>query len=167
MQKEMIVSGNVRGRKFLRLIVGAALFFLGILLTDIPTMIISQGWPTTEGNIRVCRLVGTSFKEYDGDIHTETKVYISYQYTVNGIPYSSSRVNSIKSPFSMYPPSYASRYPAGKDVTVFYNPKDPSEAVLEPGFVDTLKTFDVISLSILVTGIYFVLLGIFGRYKAI
>lgn len=66
----------------------------------------------------------------------------------------------------MYPPSYANRYPAGKVATVFYNPKDPSEAVLEPGFVDTLRTFDVISFSPLVSGIYFVLLGIFGRYKA-
>jgi hypothetical protein len=60
----------------------------------------------------------------------------------------------------LYPRSYASKYPVGKDVTVYYNPKDPSEAVLEPGFVDTFKAFDVFSYIFFGVGIYYIYRGI-------
>ena len=163
MQKEPNVFPNLRGNPFLRLVVGGAIFVLGIFFSDIPTMIMSKEWPATEGNIVTCRLVGTSVREWTGDLYTETNVFIRYEYVVNGISYSSSAVNSINSPFFLYPPSYASRYPVGEHVRVYYNPKDPSEAVLEPGFVDILKAFDIISILFLCVGIYFIFHGISGK----
>jgi hypothetical protein len=162
MHEQLKVFQNFRGHPFLRIGAGVAIFLFGIVLTDIPTMIMSSGWPATEGIIVTNRLVGTSVREWTDNLYTERYAYIRYQYFVNGSLYSSSAVNSINPPLSWYPPSYANQYPVGKSVMVYYNPRDPSEAVLEPGFVDVIKTFDVISLSFFGAGIYFIFLGIKG-----
>jgi len=164
MHKKLNVFEYIRDKPLLSLITGAVIFVIGILFSDIPTMIVSQGWPSTDGTIISNRIVGQKIKQYDGTYYTNFDVYIRYQYSVNGVSYTSRSVNSIDSP--SYPYSYASRYPFGKDVTVYYNPKDPSKAVLEPGFVDIFKTFDVFSYLIFGAGLYFIFLGI-SRIKKI
>ena len=158
MQKKRNVFEFIRGKPLFSLIISGVIFFIGILFSDIPTMIVSQGWPTTDGIIISNRLVGQKFKEYDGDFYTNIDVYIRYKYTVNGISYSSLSINSIDTPF--YPSSFASRYPVGKDVIVYYNPKVPSKAVLEPGFVGIFKAFNIFSYLIFGAGIYFIFRGI-------
>jgi hypothetical protein len=158
--KDVKVFETMRSQHFFQIIAGGALLLLGIVFSDIPTMIMSQGWPATEGKIDKSRIVGTGIRGWDGEVFVETKAYVSYRYIVNGTSYTSSVVNSIKSPFSLYPRSYATRYPAGKDVTVYYNPKDPSEAVLEPGFIDPFKAFDVFSYLFFGAGIYSIYRGI-------
>jgi hypothetical protein len=160
MQKKLNVLEYISGKPLLSLITGGAIFVIGILFSDIPTMIASQGWPTTDGTILTNRLVGQQFEEYDGDLYLNIDAYIRYQYSVNGILYYSMSVNSINSPFSDYPSEIASRYPVGKNVIAYYNPKDPSEAVLEQGFVDIYRAFDIYSFLFFGAGIYFIFLGI-------
>jgi hypothetical protein len=157
---------NLTGHPYMRLVAGGAIFVLGIGISDIPTMIMSRGWPATGGKIITCRLVGTAVREWSGNYYIETNVFIKYQYLANGILYSSSAVNSISSPFSLYQASYASRYPVGKHVIVYYNPKNPSKAVLEPGFVNIFKAFDVFSDLLFGLGIYFIFLGITTKKKS-
>jgi len=123
-------------------------------------MSVSRGWPTSDGTIIYHKFVGQKFKEYNGEFYTRTDVYIRYQYSVNGISYTSLSIDSIDSPFYLYPSSYASQYPVGKDVIVYYNPNNPSDAVLEPGFVRLFKAFDVYSYLIFGAGIYYIFLGI-------
>jgi hypothetical protein len=123
-------------------------------------MIESAQWPTTEGTIVKSRFVGTSVRGWDGDYFIETNAHIQYQYSVNGISYSSSAVNSIKSPFPLYSSSYVSRYPVGAEVIVYYDPKDHSEAVLDPGVVDIFKAFDIFSYLLFGAGIYYIILGV-------
>jgi hypothetical protein len=158
MQQKLSLFEFIRSKPLLSLIIGGVMFVIGILFSDIPRMIVSQGWPTTDGTIISNRLMGHKFKQYVGEDYSHFDVYIRYQYSVNGISHSSLSVNSIDSPF--YPASIASRYPVGKDVIVYYNPKDPSEAVLEPGFVDIFKAFDVFSELFFGAGIYFIFIGI-------
>ena len=165
MKKDLRIFEFIRGKPFLSLIIGGVILVLGILLSDIPTMIVSPEWPTTEGIVISQRLVGQKFKEYDGDYYENIDGYIRYQYSVNGISYSSLAVNSIDSPF--YPEIIARRYPKGKNVNVYYNPKKPSEAVLEPGIVLTFKAFNVDSLFISGAGLYFIALGISELLKRI
>ena len=43
------------------------------------------------------------------------------------------RWHEVQSSFHRYHDSIARRYPLGKSVIVFYNPKTPQVAVLEPG----------------------------------
>ena len=160
MQKKLDVFELIHSKPLLSLIIGGVIVVVGVLISDIPKMVVSQGWPATEGTILYHRFLGQKFKEYDGDYYTNVEVSIRYQYTVNGISYTSLSINSIDTPFNLYPSSYASRYPVGEDVIVYYNPKSPSEAVLEPGFVNVFKAFDVFSYIIFGLGIYFVYLGI-------
>jgi len=138
-QKKQNVFHFVRSQLPLSLITGGMIIVVGILISDIPRMVVSRGWPTTDGTILYHRFVGRKSAEYNGNHDTNIDVYIidvyiRYQYSVNGITYTSLSLNSIDTPF--YPSSYASQYPVGKDVIVYYNPKNPSDAVLEPGFVD-------------------------------
>lgn len=156
------VVDNLSHHPFMRLITGGVIIFLGIVLSDIPTMILSEGWPATDGQIVTCRLVGTSVREWSGNYYEQRHVYIRYQYFVNGLSYSSSAVNSISSPFSLYDHRYAIKFPVGQRVSVYYNPRNPAKAVLEPGFVDVIKAFDGISLLFLSAGIYFIFRGTSG-----
>lgn len=87
MQKELKVYKYIQARPFMSLIVGAVILVLGLFLSDIPTMIMSQGWPTTEGSITSQRLIGQKFKEYDGDYFINIDGYIRYQFSVDGISY--------------------------------------------------------------------------------
>lgn len=156
MPKELNVIHHFLSKPLMRLLTGVVILILGLFLSDIPTMIISQEWPTVEGFIISSKLVGTSIKEYDNDYYTETKAFIRYQYSVNGILYSSSRVNSIDSPFSLYPASFARRYPVGQDVSVHYNPRDPSKALLEPGFVFSFKAVNILDFIVMGAGLYII-----------
>jgi len=136
--------------------VSKELNLIGLLLSDIPRMILSQEWPATEGKITSLRLVGQKFEEYDGDYYVNIDGYVHYQYSVNGIALTSSAVNSNSSPF--YPSSIVSKYTVGKDVIVYYNPKNPAEAMLEPGIVYNFKAFGLVSSLMVWAGVYFVLL---------
>jgi len=155
-KKDLIVIDFFRVRPLLSLLTGGV-FFFGILLSDIPTMIVSPGWPTTTGSIISRRYVGQKYKEYDGDYYTNIDGYIRYQYSVDDEQYTSNGVNSVDTPF--YPHDIVVHYPEGKDVIVYYNPNDPSEAVLEPGIVLSLKAFDIDSEILVGAGIYFMSLG--------
>jgi len=160
MQKKTDIFEYIKRKPSLGLIIGSVIFVIGILISDIPKMFMSQGWPTTMGTILYHTRTGQRFKEYDGDIYTNIEVYIRYQYAVDGITYTSLSIDSIDKPFKLYPTSYADRYPVGKDVIVYYNPKHPSEALLEPGFVNIVKAFDIYSYITFGLGIYFIHLGV-------
>jgi hypothetical protein len=155
MPKKSSAFEFVRRKPLLSLVIGGMIFAIGILISDVPTMVVSPGWPTTHGTIISNRIVGQKFKQYNDTYYTDFNVYIRYQYAVNGISYSSQSVNAIDSPF--YPARIAHRYPVGKDVIVYYNPKHPSAAVLEPGFVEICKAFDVFSYLCFGVGVYFII----------
>ncbi len=59
---------------------------------------------------------------------------ITYEYFVDEAKFESSRVHfgyQTSSDVS-YAQGFVNKYPVGKEVEVYYNPNDPSEAVLEP-----------------------------------
>lgn len=64
--------------------------------------------------------------------------HVVYSYTVHGVRYESDR-RSFFSEGAIEGEDYAEeivlQYPVGKEVTVYYNPDDPGDAVLEPGSV--------------------------------
>ncbi|MHA2227298.1 MAG: DUF3592 domain-containing protein [Candidatus Hodarchaeales archaeon] len=99
----------------------------------------SRSWSTTEGTI-----TSWSIKEGKLDEDYDTIVYvpvIEYSYFVLDKQYRSEHIRLFKQP------SYFSeleakkmidtRYPVGKKVPVYYNPKKPDQTVLEPGIKDS------------------------------
>ncbi len=164
MERKQGIIDFILTRPRLSVLTGVLLIFLGILFSGLPTMIASLRWSTAEGIITSHQFQGKTFREYDGDAYKEVHVFIRYEYTVDAVTYMSQSINAFDLPF--YPPEVAARYPVDKKVTVYYDPKNPAEAVLEPGFVDVLKAFDVFSYLFFGAGIYFIHHGISGRKKA-
>lgn len=141
-------------RPLFGLVGGIGLMILGVLFSNIPTMIASQYWPSTPGRIISRTLLGLKFKEYDGDYYIKIDGYIRYQYAVDGIPYSSTSVNAIRSPF--YSHENALQYPEGKNVPVYYNPRNPAKAVLEPGWILSSEAVGFFPSLVLLGGFYIV-----------
>lgn len=60
--------------------------------------------------------------------------YIEYRYTVEGQTYNSTRLGYGSKPipegYDGTVKSYVAVYPAGKNITAYYNPENPSESVL-------------------------------------
>ena len=105
----------------------------------------SNDWPSTPGVVSVSKVVNT--------IASKFKAEVSYKYVVNQRTFSGTRIR-----FADTTGSSKSRqenlikpYPAGKEVEVFYDPKNPAEAVLEPG--GGLRGYGLILPPLLVGGI--------------
>ncbi len=95
----------------------------------------STDWPPTRGvilnaQIRPEERIGQRQQKstfYDADV--------TYSYTVNGIDYFSDkiRIDRPGQTQSEEARRLIAQYRPGKTVTVFYNPANPADAVLEPG----------------------------------
>jgi hypothetical protein len=103
-------------------IIGPALFGYGLYLRS--KLRSCQRWPQVTGTVTQSGL--------DTDDGYRTSVI--YEYTVNGAGYSGSRVQ-FGTPTTYIRKSSAeaaiSHYPANSHVTVYYDPQNPAEAVLD------------------------------------
>jgi hypothetical protein len=91
-------------------------------------------WPSTEGRIVESRVES---KMLPGDRpNTRFAPRITYEYSVHGRAYRSERVAFDEIFWSLAPQAArttVARYPSDTQVTVYYNPRRPEEAVLERG----------------------------------
>jgi hypothetical protein len=81
----------------------------------------SANWPTADGVV-----VRTTRSRSMG-------VHVSYRYSVAGIDYESNRIRLAEKFWRDQPSEIAARYPEGRQVSVAYDPSNPSSAALEPG----------------------------------
>jgi len=144
-----------------QLMLGILLLIAGIALSDIPAMIASLSWPDVPGVITSRRFIGQKFREYDGDYYIRIDGYLKYHYAVDGISYSGFAVNALQE--IACPQDKAKLYAVGDDVTITYNPRDPSQAVLEPGFVISAKAFGLTASLCCWIGLGFLALGLWRR----
>jgi hypothetical protein len=88
-----------------------------------------QDWPRTTGTILKSRVQVSG-----GDI-TSVHPHIEYRYLIGAIEYTSTQIRPGDQILSIYGGNEAydlvDQYPVGAEVDVFYNPEDPSQAVLE------------------------------------
>ncbi len=92
----------------------------------------SKHWPSTRGII----VSSTRTRDPNYDSATSPVIYgaeICYEYSIEGQPFTGSRVTF--GDYSASWPAHARgiliRYPVGREVLVYYDPKIPSFAVLE------------------------------------
>jgi hypothetical protein len=94
-------------------------------------------WAQTEGKIILSEL-------RPGDETLD--LFFSYEYHVSGVRYTSSQIvpeNQEHSPFGI-----PDRYPVGATTTVYYNPDNPKDAVLEHG--NNILAFASIGVGVIV-----------------
>lgn len=91
----------------------------------------AQSWPTTNGTIL------SSSLQWRGGAHgtQSQEAIVIYQYQVSGQIYQGRTVRAGEQFLTVRVPGQAqaivSRYPASAQVTVYYNPANPSDAALE------------------------------------
>ncbi len=90
----------------------------------------SLQWPQAQGVVTSSRLVPGQFKQMKG-----YRPEIQYRYQVGATEYVGFRRSFNRPPLATHAASQSviDAYPAGKTVAVFYDPKDPAFALLEPG----------------------------------
>jgi Protein of unknown function (DUF3592) len=133
----------------------------GYAAIQIGRALLARRWPTVEGEIADARVVRFG----DGQRSNSVDSLVTYRYHVAGQSYSSNRVrfgeltpNSMVPARDSYPntaAALAARYPRGKPVRVYYNPRRPGESVLYP--TPTLRVW-----VILAAGLYLAYAGIHG-----
>lgn len=118
-------------------VIGAGLILYGA--NTLVTAWRSSNWPTAEGKITYSSLRSQSFPG------------LWYEYSVQGARYVAEhhRVGGNATPFTSVAKAASERYPEGRAVKVYYNPNDPSQAVLEPGVWYGNLVFPLVGLIVL------------------
>jgi hypothetical protein len=125
------VFGVLCGGFFLLLFLGVGIWLIVRSIRERNKVDESQGWPTTLGQV-IHNSVAESFAASDGSVasyHPE----ITYSYKVHGQDYESSRImiGAVPSGSQKSARDVTVRFPPGASVTVYYNPADPKESILE------------------------------------
>ncbi len=127
---------------------GAGLFGYGLYLRS--KLRFCQGWPQATGKVTQSGL----------DTDDGYRVRVIYEYSVNGAGYSSSRVQ-LGTPTTYLRKSSADaavrRYPVDSQLTVYYDPENPAEAVLDrtsPGGLEYI-IWGVLLLIMMVLVVFF------------
>jgi len=117
----------------------------------------AKAWPTVEGRITSSEVDSYWKRDRDSGSTRMHEAKIAYEYTVDGVSYESTKISFMSSSSSLRGQAQAMvrKYPAGGTATVYYNPSNPQEAVLEPGAAGGAMIF-------MAAGGIFALIGIFG-----
>ena len=90
----------------------------------------TQAWQSTTGTI----MMSSVQSSYSGGSHSTYPVVV-YQYEVRGQRYQSQRIKAgeqfLNVRISGQAEATVQKYPIGSTVTVYYNPSNPAESVLE------------------------------------
>ena len=117
-------------------IAGAICFIVG--RSTFKTARASKKWPPVQGKV-----VESGTMRMSGIEGVATAASVKYTYQVDGREYVSSRISmgQYGTGGGEHAKAEAAKYPAGKIVTVHYDPKNPAQAVLEPGGALFLSLF--------------------------
>ena len=112
-------------------IIGFVLFILNIIFLTIiffmrRRMAVVAQWPSTLGTVAMSRIDRRS----SSDGYTDYPV-VQYSYQVGGQSYQSYKLAPGPEVGGTGAGKVVAKYPAGAQVMVFYNPQNPSDAVLE------------------------------------
>ena len=100
--------------------------FLAIIFFIRRRMATVSQWPSTMGTVMMSRVEQRS----TSDGYTDYPV-VQYSYQIGGQPYQGMKLAPGPEVGGTGAGKVVSKYPSGAQVMVFYNPQNPSEAVLE------------------------------------
>jgi hypothetical protein len=135
----MLRGANFRGREtsmigyVIVLVIG--LVILVKFARDILLGRRSRGWPKTSGTILQSTLETHHETDDDGTTSTTHGVAVHYRYSVSGQEFEGRRrsFSDVRKSSKRSMESILARYPQGGSIDVYYDPENPSSAVLETG----------------------------------
>jgi hypothetical protein len=102
---------------------------------DIDTIAETARWPTTPGTMVASSIasedIGTYFGRSRNSRMHENRLHLTYAFAVDGRQYMGSRWNALPPSSNQATHAVLRRYAPGTGVTVHYDPRDPSAAVLD------------------------------------
>ncbi len=107
-----------------------SLYMLTYAIRSYKKSLASEGWPTVNGKLVKVHLWGG--RNVDGEMKEVEKLDVKYEYTVQEAPYTGTAVTYYT---LVYPETaeFADRHPLNSNISVYYNPENPSESVLMAG----------------------------------
>jgi hypothetical protein len=141
-------------------LVGLVLIFFG--LRDILKAQKSMDWQPITGVI-VSSDLGV---EDDGDGNTLYRANIHYTYSLEGQEFQGDRVffGAMSTSERQQVFDLLLKYPQGMAVTVYSNPGDPAQAVLEPGIHGANWFLPILGAAFGVVGLAFIVIGLFVNF---
>lgn len=91
----------------------------------------AQSWRTTTGRVTRSEVRAQTRRDMDDRERTRSVPFVSYEYTAGGRRFSGNRISLAEIIPESDIESTLDRYPVGREVTVYYNPANPKQAVLE------------------------------------
>jgi hypothetical protein len=160
----VVTSGE--SMKLIARLVSLAFLFIGVVSLILGILAVSRGrssrsWPTVDGAIVASTLEVSSRRNPQRGTHRDLySARVEYAYEVEGRPYSGRTVRyGVPATTDRAAAQQTlGRYSAGAPVQVYYDPRDPSRAVLEPGVARSSYGPIWIALPFLIVGGTFTLL---------
>ena len=144
--------------------------FVGLLVTVIGIVFAIWGgmavmearsatdWPETQGEVTGSRVIHTINSNQKSKKQWYYQAEIKYRYEVDGLEYISDRLDfgtyKHKYKSEVYPTGTTNKYPVGKNVTVYYDPIDPEQAVIS-------REVKMNTYTNLLAGIFATIVGVF------
>jgi hypothetical protein len=121
-------------------------------------------WPSAEGVISHSAMLLQMQQTSNSTNPATYKADVAYRYKVRGHDYSSARITLVDfSSTAGRAQGIVNRYVDGAPVTVYYNPVDPSDAVLERGGTSGIGVLYIIGAIFAVAGVLFLIGSLTGR----
>lgn len=135
----------------------------------------SRAWPTVTGKITHSEVTEDIQREMEKDDDDETRVReritkmygvkLAYDYVVAGVAHAGTRLywsDGIKVSGDGPARKIVEKYPVGRAVTVYYQPDDPTTALLDPGAIKGAVMSGVFALAFGAFGVVFLMVALKG-----
>ena len=149
--------------------VGVGLFYTHMGLTRAQEGWASHSWPTSTGIVtstNVAKVTSTS-SSGPGKSSTSTSYFASVntRYQVNDVEYTTRQIALGENQyFFKFSANWAiSSYEQGDEVTIYYNPEDPEQAVLDPGLTFELVVPLLVGFGIVIAILFFGKVMLFSK----
>ena len=116
---------------------------------------VHKRWPFVKGTIQTSR-VKTELKDDNGKPILLHHPEILYRYQVKEREYTARESFHDLAEYQQTPEELVAAYPVGKQINVFYNPKNPQESTLKTSFKIQWSTHLVVFLVLLAVGVLFI-----------
>lgn len=149
-------------------VAGIGLLLIGVGRSKRKALRAAQQWPAAPGRIISSRVVESRSRDKDGNTDYRYHTSVKYEYTVGDRALTGDRIDlgwaGFESSRRGAHQKLADRYPAGQEVSVYYDPSQPEQCALERHASGSVSMF-VLGGIFLIFGVFFGWLAAMGMFQ--